>query len=190
MKENRRIDMGRRFNSYRRKSDRRSESFTVKPSFERSPIIVDDDGGVMAHVLTYPYIVPVYYNFGKYDLNKLNHDYHKTTTTTSTTENPWDRIDDIRLPDSFHENLHSVFSLKNYKQYVKEDEPRIKERYDKDENLVNHHISSYDIDEEKDNYLEEYYDYEANPNDYDNDDSDQHIKITRDYLKTYFNTLY
>ena len=105
------MDMGRRFNGYRRKSDRRSEAYAVKQSFERSPIIVDDEGGIMTHVLTYPYIVPVYYNFGKYDLNKLNHDYHKTTTTT--TENPWDRIDDIRLPDSFHENLHSVFSLKN-----------------------------------------------------------------------------
>ena len=100
-----------------------------------SPLMVDEDGGVVTHVFTYPYVIPVYYNYGKYDLNSLNRDYFKTTTSTSTTtESPWDRIDDIELPDTLQENMHSVFSLRNYKQYITEKDPTvINEKIDDDD---------------------------------------------------------
>ena len=99
-----------------------------------SPLMVDEDGGVVTHVFTYPYVIPVYYNYGKYDLNSLNRDYFKTTTSTSTTtESPWDRIDDIELPDTLQENMHSVFSLRNYKQYITEKDPTVREQQTHDD---------------------------------------------------------
>ena len=103
----------------------------------------------------------MYYNYGKYNLNNLNEDYHKTTTTAKPPSNeeredsPWDRIHDIKLPDSFHDNLHSVFSVRNYKQFATEKDAEV---YDSD-----YYDSSF--------YEEE----ESEPN-----------KITRRYLKTYF----
>ena len=125
--------------SQRRMSSRRKfEDYQFNHDQDRSPIIVDDSGGVMRHVFTYPYIVPIYYNHGKYDLNKLNSDFHissttQTTTTTEeesaneeeslmTTKNPWDMV---ILPDSFYDNIHSMFSLKNYQQFVNQREARV-----------------------------------------------------------------
>ena len=177
--ENRRID---RANSRRRIGERRIE--TSRPSYpsDRSPMIIDDRGGVrlgpvaaapvmlggaegdkglMGHVITYPYVIPVYYNYGKYNLNNLNEDYHKTTTTgkppsdEEREESPWDRIHDIKLPDSFHDNLHSVFSVRNYKQFATEKDAEV--------NDSDYYDSSF--------YEEE----ESEPN-----------KIARRYLKTYF----
>jgi len=177
-KENRRID---RANARRRISERRIETSRPSYSSDRSPMIIDDRGGVrlgpvaapvmlgaaegdqglMGHVITYPYVIPVYYNYGKYNLNNLNEDYHKTTTTAKPPseeereKSPWDRIHDIKLPDSFHDNLHSVFSIRNYKQFATEKDAEV---YDSD-----YYDSSY--------YEEE----ESEPN-----------KIARRYLKTYF----
>ena len=100
--------------------------------------MVDETGGVVTHVFTYPYVIPVYYNYGKYDLNSLNKDYFQTTTSTTatmstTTEGPWDRIDKIELPDTLHENMHSVFSLRNYKQYITEKDPTVLEQQTHDD---------------------------------------------------------
>ena len=130
-----------------------------------APVMMNDhDQGLMAHVITYPYVIPVYYNYGKYNLNNLNEDYHKTTTPQppidegEREESPWDKIDDIKLPDSFHDNLHSVFSIRNYKQFATEKDAEV---YD----------SNYDSDYEDSPFYKE----ESEPK-----------KITRRYLKTYF----
>ena len=131
-----------------------------------APVMMEDQTkGLMAHVITYPYVIPVYYNYGKYNLNNLNEDYHKTTTPEpppseeeKREESPWDRIDDIKLPDSFHDNLHSVFSIRNYKQFAKEKDAEV-----------------YDSDYESDYGDPSFYEEESEPK-----------KITRRYLKTYF----
>ena len=147
----------------RRMSERRME--TVRPNYisDRSPMIIDDKGGLMAHVITYPYVVPVYYNVGKYNLNKLNEDYHKTTTSPPPPVEdeklgPWDKIEDIKLPDSFHDNLHSVFSIRNYKQFATEKDAEV-----------------YDSDYDDHDYSSPYQKEESEPK-----------KIARRYLKTYF----
>ena len=106
---------------------------------------MDDYGGVVTHVITYPYMVPVYYNLGKYDLNKLNMDFHKTSTTEqpkskSVNTSPWDRIDEIPLPSTLKENLHSDFSLLNHKQVVGEEDPQVFQRKSKTNILSNHQI--------------------------------------------------
>ena len=126
---NRRSDKRRRI-SQRKSEERREHSIKSFRTIlnHHSPLMVGEDGGVVTHVFTYPYVIPVYYNYGKYDLNSLNKDYFKTSTTSSTsttTESPWDRIDDVVLPDTLHENMHSVFSMRNYKQYVTENDPTI-----------------------------------------------------------------
>ena len=179
--ENRRID---RANSARRRiGERRIETSRPRYLSDRSPMIIDDRGGVrlgapvmmsdedrglVGHVVTYPYIVPVYYNYGKYNLNNLNEDYHKTTTTLQPPsekdeeereDSPWDRINDIELPDSYNENLHSVFSIRNYKQFATEKDAEV---YD----------SEYESDYGDSSFYE---DEESEPK-----------KITRRYLKTYF----
>ena len=125
-----------------------------------APVMLDDR--VMAHVITYPYVIPVYYNYGKYNLNNLNEDYHKTTTQKPPSEkkekvgeSPWDKIEDIKLPDSFHDNLHSVFSIRNYKQFATETDAEV-----------------YDSDYDASSFYEE---EESEPD-----------KITRRYLRTYF----
>ena len=79
-------------------------------------------------------MIPVYYNYGKYDLNSLNQDYFRTTSTTpppTTTrrDSPWDRMDEIELPDTLHENMHSVFSVRN-KQYITERDPTVRDERD------------------------------------------------------------
>merc|ERR1711994_702884 len=83
----RRMDKERRLISQRKGEVKNRKS--VKPFKtilnHHSPLVVDEDGGVITHVFTYPYVIPVYYNYGKYDLNSLNRDYFKTTTSTSTT---------------------------------------------------------------------------------------------------------
>ena len=173
--------MDRVRHSDRRKSDRRIQTHHSpkhRYDFERSPIIVDDKGGVMTHVITYPYVVPIYYNYGKYDLNNLNQDYHITTTTTTTTSapgNPWDKIEDIQLPDSFDDNIHSVFSLKNYKQYVAEKEAELHDSDYKDGVLVTSNDKTNDDDIHGETVKNE----------------DDHKRKTRDYLKqTYFKTFF
>ena len=154
----RRMDQERRFISQRKSDVKKRKS--VKPFKtilnHHSPLMVDEDGGVVTHVFTYPYVIPVYYNFGKYDLNSLNQDYFRTSTIppTTTTESPWDRMDDIELPDTLHENMHSVFSVRN-KQYITEKDPTVR-------------------DEKKD--------YSTNDEDYDED----FIKRTNAYLSAYF----
>ena len=122
---NRRVD--RRRKGQRRSEGRREDSIKSFRTIlnHHSPLMVGDDGGAVTHVFTYPYVIPVYYNYGKYDLNSLNRDYFRTSTSTTTTESPWDRIDDIELPDTLHENMHSVFSLRNYKQYITEKDPTV-----------------------------------------------------------------
>ena len=177
---NRRMDRVRL--SDRRKSDRRIQTHHSpkhRYDFERSPIIVDDKGGVMTHVITYPYVVPIYCNYGKYDLNNLNQDYHITTTTTTTTtapnNSPWDKIEDIQLPDSFDDNIHSVFSLKNYKQYVAEKEAELHDSDYKDGVLVTSNDKTNDDDIHGETVENE----------------DDYKKKTRDYLKqTYFKTFF
>ena len=135
--------MDRRKQVSQRKSEenKKSKSFRAILNHHHSPLMVDETGGVVTHVFTYPYVIPVYYNYGKYDLNSLNKDYFETTTSTTTTTSsttteggsPWDRIDDIELPDTLHENMHSVFSLRNYKQYITEKDPTVREQQTHDD---------------------------------------------------------
>ena len=66
-------------------------------------------------------------------------------TTTSAPGNPWDKIEDIQLPDSFDDNIHSVFSLKNYKQYVAEKEAELHDSDYKDGVLVTSKTNDDDI---------------------------------------------
>ena len=168
--ENRRIDRIKSFK--RRKGERRIES---SPG-ERSPIVVDDYGGVVTHVFTYPYIVPVYYNLGKYDLNNLNKDYHhqtestesKLSNSTSSSFNPWDRLEEITLPSTLTENLNSVFALRQQKQIITEKDPEVIGRTDQ---------RSYNSDRLKNHRLNNYYSEEYEP---------KHHKITRKYLKKLF----
>ena len=102
-------------------------------------------------------MVPVYYNLGKYDLNNLNIDFHKTSTTekprskSTKTSSPWDRLDEIPLPSTLKENLHSDFSLLNHKQVVGEEDPQVFKRKTKEtkkNRLTNHKIQKAEKSEE------------------------------------------
>ena len=145
---NRRLDQRRRLISERRSEVKKRKSIKpFKTILNHSPLMVDDDGGVVTHVFTYPYVIPVYYNYGKYDLNSLNQDFFRTsttksTTTTTTTESPWDRMDEIELPDTLHENMHSVFSVRN-KQFITEKDPTV--RAEKNDHSTNDN-EDYDED--------------------------------------------
>ena len=146
--------------SERRKSSRRIESFEDVLRNERSPIIVDDAGSVMTHIFTYPYIVPIYYNYGKYDLNNLNKDFHRTSTTTEPPS--WDRLGQVILPGSFYDNLNSKINLKTSKHYA---------------SLKDASVHDLDKSDEEDNQNHNY-DRQLIDN--------EGKKITMDYLKAYF----
>ena len=155
------MDNKRRLISQRKSDVKKRKSIKpFKTILNHSPLMVDDDGGVVTHVFTYPYVIPVYYNYGKYDLNSLNQDYFRTTSTTTpptttSKESPWDRMDEIELPDTLHENMHSVFSVRN-KQYITERDPTVRDEKD-----------DYSTDDDED---------------YDED----FIKRTNAYLSAYF----